>query len=330
MKKKPLILLVGPTAVGKTSISIEIAKRLNAEIISADSMQIYKHMDIGTAKIKEQEKEGVKHYLIDIVYPNEKFTVSDYQKKAKECIDEILNKKKLPMLVGGTGLYVNSIVYDLDFTKAISNPKLRNKYNELAEIHGNEYLHEKLKKIDPKSANKIHINDRKRIIRALEVYHETGKPMSEYNKNFRKPNPTFELAFIGLTMNRKKLYDRINKRVELMIKEGLLDEVKNLLKMGYRPDSTALQGLGYKEIIKYFNNEYTYKEAIRILKRDTRRFAKRQITWFRRDKRIKWINLDLYDDNDKACKAILSYVSKKLNNNTFFKDITSGGDYFEK
>jgi tRNA dimethylallyltransferase len=323
--KKPLLILVGPTAVGKTDISIEIAKSLNGEIISADSMQIYKYMDIGTAKIKEEEKQGIKHYLIDEIFPNQKFSVSDFKNIATKYIDEILSANKLPMVVGGTGLYINSLIYKLDFTKAISNWELRNKYENLAEKYGNEYIHNELKKIDLISASRLHVNDRKRIIRALEVYYETGKPMSE-SYNFREYNDDYDLAFIGLTMNRKKLYDRINRRVDLMIENGLVDEVKRILQMGYKPNSIALQGLGYKEIIKFLEGEYNLNEAIRIIKRDTRRYAKRQLTWFRREKKLKWFNLDDYQSKEEIVKSILDYVVHKLNSNKIFKDILNGGD----
>lgn len=310
--KKPLILLVGPTAVGKTNISIELAKTFNGEIISADSMQIYKNMDIGTAKIKKSEMQGIRHYLVDTIYPNENFSVSDFQKKAKQYIELIYSRKKIPLIVGGTGLYVNSIVYNLDFTNAVSNKEIREYYKELINKKGKEYVYEELKMIDEKSAERIHINDTKRIIRALEIYHETGKPMSYYYNKFREPNNNYNLAFIGLNMNRKKLYERINKRVDLMIKEGLVDEVKNLLNQNYSKNLTSLQGLGYKEIIRYLEGEYKLEEAIDILKRDTRRFAKRQLTWFKRDKRIKWINVDDYDDNNKMINYITKYIEEKL------------------
>ncbi|MTI70249.1 MAG: tRNA (adenosine(37)-N6)-dimethylallyltransferase MiaA [Firmicutes bacterium] len=304
-----LAVLVGPTAVGKTDISIKVAKELNAEIISADSMQIYKNMNIGTAKIKENEKNGIKHYLIDEVNPDEDFSASDFQTRAKEHIKEITKRGKLPFVVGGTGLYVNSLVYNLDFTNAVTNWELRDKLRKEAEEFGNNYLKDKLKEIDPKSADKIHINDTKRLIRALEVYYETGKPMSYYNKKFREANRDYNLAYIGLYMDRKKLYERINKRVDLMIEEGLIEEVKKLLYMGYDKNLASLQGLGYKEIIKYLNEEYTYDEAIRILKRDSRRFAKRQLTWFKRDKRIHWVNVDDYSNRDEIVNTIITYIN---------------------
>lgn len=311
--KQPLVILVGPTAIGKTAISIQIAKKIDGEIISADSMQIYKYMDIGTAKVNEEEMNSIKHYMIDEILPNEEFSASDFQQKAKYYIKTIANKGKIPMLVGGTGLYINSIVYNLDFTNAVSDWELRAKYNRIAEKFGNGYLHEELKKVDLESYNRIHINDRKRIIRALEIYHITGKPMSYYYKKFREENKEYRLIFLGLNMNRKRLYERINKRVDTMIEKGIIDEVKNLLSKGYSPSSIALQGLGYKEIIKYLEGEWSLEEAIHILKRDTRRFAKRQITWFRRDKRIRWFNKDNYENDAYLTEDILKYVRKYLN-----------------
>lgn len=307
--KKDLILIVGPTAAGKTSISIEVAKRINGEIISADSMQIYKYMNIGTAKVTEEEMDGVNHYMIDKVYPDEEYSVSDFKKDAYKYIDHIYNNNKIPIVVGGTGLYINSLVYDLDFTNAVSNPDLREKYYNLAEEKGNRYIHELLKEIDEKSYKRIHENDTKRIVRALEIYYETGKPMSESYNSFREPNPDFNLVIFGIDMNRRKLYERINYRVDLMIKDGLIDEVKKLLDMGYDKNLVSMQGLGYKEIVKYINGEMSLEDSIELLKRDTRRFAKRQLTWFRRDDRIKWIDLDNYEDKNEAVNRMISIIN---------------------
>lgn len=311
-EKIPLLVLVGPTAVGKTSTSISVAKGLNAEIVSADSMQIYKYMDIGTAKITEEEKDGIEHYLVDEIYPDEEFSVSDYQEKANHYIKKIYDSGKLPMVVGGTGLYVNSLVNNLNFSNSISNPEFRDKCYEKADEFGNEVIYGELKEIDPKSADRIHINDTKRIIRALEVYHETGEPMSKYYINFRQPNPLYDIVMVGLNMDREKLYERINKRVDIMLEQGLKDEVKELLEKGYHKELTSMQGLGYKEIINYLNEEYDLDEAITILKRDSRRFAKRQLTWFRRDERINWIEVDEYNDKEEIVKAIIDYTNKIL------------------
>lgn len=311
--KIPLVVLVGPTGIGKTEISIKLAKKLNGEIISADSAQIYRYMNIGTAKIKEKEKEGIPHYLIDIVNPDEEFTVADYKEMATKCIEDIYSRGKLPMVVGGTGLYVNSLVYDLNFIDVAPNNDFREKYNKLADKYGNEYIYNKLQEIDPDSTNRISISDRKRIIRALEVYNETGKPMSKYYKNFRKYNENYDIAMVGLTMNRKRLYQRINIRVDKMIEEGLIEEVKNILDMNYSENLNSLKALGYKEIISYLNGKKTFDESISLLKRNTRRFAKRQLTWFRRDNRIKWIDYDDFNDKEEVIKYIIKYIKYTLN-----------------
>ena len=306
--KKTLFILVGPTAIGKTSVSIELAKRLNGEIISADSMQIYEGMDIGTAKITESEKEGIMHYLIDEVKPDEEFSVSDFQKKANQYIDEISEKGKLPMVVGGTGLYINSLIYELDFTTSVSNWELRDRYTNEAEQYGNEYIHDKLREVDPVSADRVHLNDTKRIIRALEVFEETGSPMSESYKNFRALNDKFNLVMIGLTMDREKLYERINKRIDIMLESGLIDEVKGLIGNGYDQHLTSMKGIGYKEVIKYLKDEFTLDETIEVLKRESRRYAKRQLTWFRRESQIHWIDVEQLD-SEEVLTDIINYTN---------------------
>ncbi len=313
MKKKPLVILVGPTAVGKTKLSIALAKALNGEIISADSMQIYEYMNIGTAKITEEEKEGVDHYLIDEVTPDVDFSVSDFQNKANVYIEKILNDGKLPMVVGGTGLYINSLIYDLDFTSSVSNWDLRYEYEEKAAIYGNEHIHDELKAVDPISAERVHVNDTKRIIRAIEVYKETGKPMSESYKDFRKPNNKFDIVMIGLTMDREKLYERINKRIDIMMDQGLIEEVKSLLDKGYDENLTSMQGIGYKEIISYLKGKCSLEETIEILKRQSRRYAKRQLTWFRKEERIHWIDVDEFDGIDDIEKYALNFIKDKFN-----------------
>jgi len=310
--KENLLIILGPTAIGKSDVAINVAQKINGEIISADSMQIYKYMDIGTAKVKPEEMRGIPHYLIDIVYPDEEFTVADFKHEAEKYISEINNKNKLPIVVGGTGLYINSLVYELKFTKVKSNPDLRQNLNELAEKYGNNYIYNKLCKIDSISAKRINPNDRKRIIRALEIYYETGKPMSYFNNNFRKESNKYNLIMIGLNTDRKLLYSRIEKRIDEMINRGLIDEVKNLLNMGYNKNLTSMQAIGYKEIISYLEGEIELSEAINILKRNTRRFAKRQLTWFRRDNRIKWIDIKDFKDIDDIGNYIFSYVNKIL------------------
>lgn len=310
--RENLMVIVGPTAVGKTAISIKLAKILNGEIISADSMQIYKYMDIGTAKVTPEEMEGIPHYLIDVVYPDEEFTVADYKELAEKIISDINKKGKIPIVVGGTGLYVNSLVYDLNFTKVPPNEKIRKRLNELADKFGNEYIHNMLEKIDKESSKRIHVSDRKRIIRAIEIYEVTGIPMSEQNRDFRKQNDRYNLAMIGFNMDRDKLYERINMRVDKMIENGLIAEVANLLKMGYTKDLTSMQGIGYKEIIKYLEGELTLEESIELIKKGSRNYAKRQLTWFRRDSRIKWFNLDEYSNLDILVNQIVNYVEKIL------------------
>lgn len=311
--KEDLLIFMGPTAIGKTGLSINLAKKLNGEIISSDSMQIYKHMNIGTAKITKKEMDNIPHYLIDIINPDEEYTVSNYQEDATKYITDINQRNKLPIVVGGTGLYINSLVYKLNFARIPPNEELRNKYESLAEEYGNLYIHNKLTKIDRISSSKININDRKRVIRALEIYDITGKTMSEYNQNFRQENDKYNLVMICLNMDRESLYERINKRVDIMIEEGLIDEVKKILKLGYSKDSVALQGIGYKEIISFLDGNINLDSAIEKIKQGSRNYAKRQVTWFRRDKRIKWINIDDFDDIDDLNLYIENYVNLQLN-----------------
>lgn len=308
--KDKLVVIVGPTGIGKTSLSIELAKKLNGEIISADSMQIYKYMDIGTAKVNEEEMKGVNHHLIDFIEPDEDFTVADYRIKTKEKIKEINKRNRIPLLVGGTGLYVNSIVYDLNFTRVASDEDIRNRLEKLKDEFGNQYLFNMLKKVDPESAQKINLNDTKRIIRAIEIYEITGKPRSLHNNNFRKLNNEYDLIMIGLNMDRKKLYDRINKRVDWMIDNALIDEVKKLLSLGYSKDLISMQAIGYKEIISYLDNTVGFDRAIEMIKKGSRNYAKRQLTWFRRDKRIKWFDIDEYSSLDELTFKVMEHIRK--------------------
>lgn len=311
-EKQDLLVIVGPTAIGKTAISIDVAKKLNGEIISADSMQIYKFMDIGTAKVKPEEMNGVPHYLIDVVYPDEEFTVADFKYYAEKYIKQITDSTKVPIVAGGTGLYLNSLVYELKFTRVKKNDEFRKQCEEIASLYGNQFLYKKLSEVDPETSDRISPNDKKRIIRALEIYHETGKPMSYYNKNFRTEVDKYNLTMIGLNTDRAKLYSRINERVDTMINEGLIEEVKNLLNMGYHKNLTSMQAIGYKEIISYLEGEVELEEAIEILKRNTRRFAKRQLTWFRRDDRIKWIDISNFDGIDKIGDYIVDCFKSSL------------------
>lgn len=310
MKKIPLIILTGPTAVGKTDLSIKIAKDLDAEIISADSMQIYEYMDVGSAKVTKEEMDGIHHYMIDEVKPDFKFSVSEFQLRADKYIDEIIEKNKLPLVTGGTGLYLNSLIYNMDFAKSDANNELRESLRLELEEHGIDYMHEKLRSLDEESANRIHKNNTKRVIRALEVC-LSGEKMNDFSRDL-KFNDKYEPIIIVLNRERDHLYERINKRVDIMLEKGLIDEVKNLLNMGYSKDLVSMQGIGYKEIIKYLDGEYTYDEAIEVIKRDSRRYAKRQITWFKRYESAKWFNLDEYNDFDILEKDVLTYIENKI------------------
>jgi len=310
--KDNLFILIGPTAIGKTALSIELAKRMNGEIISADSMQIYKNMDIGSAKITKEEMEGIPHHLIDIVFPDEEFTVANFKDKATTLIKEINNRYKLPIIAGGTGLYINSIVYDLKFTEVPPNEELRTRLETLADEYGNEYLHEELNKIDKVSGEKISIRDRKRIIRAMEIFEATGKAMSEHNKDFRVPNKDYNLVMVGLNMDRQKLYNRINRRVDKMIEEGLIDEVKGILEKGYNKALVSMQGIGYKEIVMYLDGSISLDKSIELIKQGTRNYAKRQLTWFKRDNRIKWIDIDEFSDHMDIAQFIIDYTKEKI------------------
>lgn len=293
--KKPLIVIAGPTASGKTSISIQLAKKINGEIISADSMQVYKYMDIGTAKPTKDEMEGIPHYLIDEFDPKDEFSVAIFQEKAKKYLEIIYSKNKIPILVGGTGFYIQALVYDINFMETNNNYEYRSYLENLSKEKGNQYIHDMLSKVDPVSASKIHPNNIKRIIRALEYYKLTNKPISQHNEEEKKNKfSPYNTAFFCLNMNREILYKRIDTRVDQMIKLGLVEEVNDLLKKGYSPNLVSMQGLGYKEIVKYLQGKISLDEAIYILKRDTRHFAKRQLTWFRRQENPYWINLDDY------------------------------------
>lgn len=308
--KEKLCVLTGPTGIGKTKLSLDIAEELDAEIISADSMQIYKYMNIGTAKVDSSEASRIPHHLIDIVYPDEEFSVSDFMKKAKSKITDINSRGKLPLLVGGTGLYINSLVYDLNFAKTAYDEEVREKYENLANEYGLDYVHNLLEDIDPERAKKIHENDIKRVIRALEIYELTGKTMSEYNKDFRKENTDYDLTMICLNMDRQELYNHTNKRVDKMVEKGLIDEVKKLLDMGYDPESTALQGIGYKELISYLDGEISLDDSLALIKQKSRNYAKRQLTWFRRDNRFKWVDKDSFDDYESLKNHIKDEITK--------------------
>ena len=303
--KKPLIVLTGPTAVGKTSLSIALAKAVNGEIISADSMQVYQKMDIGSAKIRPEEMDGVKHYLVDVLDPKEYFHIVKFQQMAKTAMEKIYAKGKIPILVGGTGFYIQAVTKDIDFTQARQEDSYRKDLELLAEEKGSEYLHEMLKKVDPKSAEAIHAHNVKRVIRALEFYHQNGTPISSHNEEQKQNESPYALAYFVLNMPRELLYQRIDLRVDQMLEEGLLEEVKALQKEGCHRGMVSMQGLGYKEILAYLEGEYPLEEAVRILKRDTRHFAKRQLTWFRRESEVVWVNKDSFNYEEDQ---ILGYM----------------------
>ena len=312
MKKIPLIILTGPTAVGKTALSIELAKDLNAEIISADSMQIYEYMDVGSAKVTKEEMDGVIHHLIDEVKPDYAFSVSEFQKRANKYIKDIDDRGKKVLVTGGTGLYLNSLIYDMDFAKSNSNSKLREELELELKENGMDYMHEKLRALDEDAANRIHKNNTKRVIRALEVCLD-GKKMQDFSTEL-KYNENYQPIIIVLNRDREVLYERINKRVDLMMENNLIDEVKHLLDIGYDKNLISMQGIGYKEIVKYLEGEYSLDEAIEIIKRDSRRYAKRQITWFKRYKESKWFDLDKYDNSEILKEDILNYIENIFKN----------------
>jgi len=285
-----LLVLVGPTAVGKTKLSLELAKMYRCEIISGDSMQVYKGMDIGTAKASPEERAIVPHHMIDIHEPSYPFSVAEFQERARDLIADIHGRGKLPFIVGGTGLYVESVCYEYQFSEVNQNEAYRTEMDAFAVAYGDEALHAKLAAIDPASAERLHPHDRRRIIRALEVYHESGQPLSVHLAGQQKRSP-YNLCIVGLTMDRSILYKRIEDRIDLMMEEGLLDEVRGLLEAGCRTDYISMRGLGYKEMIAYLQGDLSLEEAVTLLKRDTRRFAKRQLSWFRHMKDIEWVDV---------------------------------------
>lgn len=308
--KKKLIILTGPTAVGKTKLSIALAKAINGAIISADSMQVYKYMDIGSAKITPEEMDEVKHYLVDCLEPNdpESFNVTRFQQMAKAAMEEIYAEGKVPILVGGTGFYIQSVVYDIDFTENDADTSYRNMLEKMAEEKGAEYLHDMLKIVDSKAAEEIHCNNVKRVIRALEFFHQTGTQISAHNDAERQKNSPYEFYYFVLNDDRAKLYERIDMRVDMMIEAGLVAEVEKLLKMGCSREMVSMQGLGYKEIIDYLQGDITLEEAVYMIKRDTRHFAKRQLTWFRRERDVRWVNKSDFHSEEE----ILEYMLKQM------------------
>lgn len=288
--EKPLIVLTGPTAVGKSALSVALAKEIGGEIISADSMQVYRHMDIGSAKITREEMQGVPHYLIDILEPAEDFHVVRFQSLAKEALQIIYSKGKIPILAGGTGFYIQSVLYDIDFTETEEDDALRHELEQFAKEHGNDALFERLRRIDPKSCEILHANNIKRVIRAIEFYEKTGKPISEHNEEQHEKASPYRFLYFVLNDERPRLYEKIEKRVDAMLEAGLVAEVQKLMEMGCTGSHVSMQGLGYKEILAYLEGACTLEDAVYRIKRDTRHFAKRQLTWFRREKDVTWIS----------------------------------------
>ena len=308
-EKKPLIILTGPTAVGKTDLSIALAKAVNGAVISADSMQVYRYMDIGSAKISKKEMQGVPHYLVDEFMPDEEFNVVKFQEYAKKYLNEIYAHGKIPIIAGGTGFYIQALLNDIDFTEQESDSAYRKELEALAEEHGNQYLHDRLKEVDPESAEAIHPNNRKRVIRALEFYQETGRKISEHNAKEQMRTSPYNFAYFVLNDERSHLYKRIDARVDKMIEDGLEAEVRRLKEMGCTKDMVAMQGIGYKEMLSYLDGAYSLEEAVYIIKRETRHFAKRQITWFKRERDVIWLNKNEFDYKNEA---ILAYMIKIL------------------
>lgn len=309
--KQPLIILTGPTASGKTALSVELAKRIGGEIISADSMQVYRYMDVGSAKVTKEEMDGVLHHLIDVLDPQDAFNVVVFQEMAKKAMEEIYQNGHIPIVAGGTGFYIQALLNDIDFTENDGDTKYRQSLEKLAAEQGVNVLHEKLREVDPDSADAIHANNVKRVIRALEFYEKTGKRISEHNEEERQKESPYNFAYYVLNMDRARLYSRIDVRVDKMVEDGLVEEVEKLRSMGCTRDMVSMQGLGYKEILDYLNGELSLDEAVYVLKRDTRHFAKRQLTWFKREKEVTWVNQEEFDFNREK---ILAWMIEDLKN----------------
>ncbi len=309
--KIPLLIIAGPTATGKTEVAVKVAERLDGEVVSADSMLIYRHMDIGTAKPNNEEKKNITHHLIDVVNPDDNYTVANFQEQARQAIEDINARDKIPILAGGTGFYIDAVIFDYDFNRVAPDTNLRQMLKQEAEDKGNQVVHDRLRLVDPETADRIHANNLKRVIRALEIYHQTGLIGALQRNQSKKEYRSYDKLFFCLHYERDKLYSRIEKRVDLMIAHGLVQEVRELLNHGYRPEHVSMQGVGYKEIIGYLYDWYSLEEAVHMLKRNTRRFAKRQLTWFRRYSNIKWIDMGQYVSTYLAADEIIGLARKK-------------------
>lgn len=312
VRKPKVLVVVGPTASGKTALGVALAKKLDGEIISADSMQIYKYMNIGTAKVTLEEMQGIPHYLVDFVSPDEDFSVAKYKATALEAIETILSKGKLPIIIGGTGLYINSLSLPWDFQRKDNDEKIRWRLSAEAEVMGKEALYDRLKLVDPTTAAIVHPNNLNRIIRALEIYELTGKPKSYFDEETKKQEVPYDYVMLGLDWDRETLYSRINRRVDLMIEEGLIDETKMLIERGYDWNLTALKAIGYKELKPYLEGTSSLAEAVTILKRDSRHYAKRQMTWFRKDQRIQWLKMNETRNVEGQVEECLKLIGPQL------------------
>lgn len=311
MKNKPLIIISGATAVGKTELSIRLAQMINGDIISADSMQVYKNFNIGTAKASAEEMKGIKHYLIDELDADEEFSVYEFKIRAEKYINKILSEGKIPIIVGGTGFYIQSVLYGIDFSEEEPDTKYRQQLEDIAQEKGRAFLHDMLFQIDPVSAQKIHENDLKRVIRALDYYHENKCPISEHNHMQQQKEAAYDYAYFVLNRDRQTIYDRINKRVDMMISNGLVEEVRSLIAGGISPDSVAMQGLGYKETVRYINGDISLDRLSELIKLGTRHFAKRQITWFKRERDVNWLNYEDYSNVDDMLNKMIEILKEK-------------------
>ena len=310
-KKKPLVILTGPTAVGKTALSVKLAKQIGGEIISADSIQVYRGMDIGSAKVTKEEMDGVPHYLIDVLEPDEDFHVVRFQQLAKAAIDEILAHGHIPIIVGGTGFYIQSILYDIDFNEEEDDHSYRTVLEERAAAGEGQALYQELCEVDPEAAQAIHANNIKRVIRALEFYHNSGTMISRHNQEQRERPSAYCSAYFVLTDDREKIYERINRRVDIMLEQGLIDEVRSLRDRGFTRDLVSMQGLGYKEMLDYLDGTLTLEEAVYRIKRDSRHFAKRQLTWFRRERDVMWMDRREYPSDEEMLAQMIAVLKKR-------------------
>ena len=308
---KPMVVLTGPTAVGKTELSIQLAQKLDGEIISADSMQIYQKMDIGTAKIRKEEMDGIPHHLIDVLDPSEEFNVARFQEMAKDALAGIYRRGRIPLIVGGTGFYIQGLLYDIDFTKEEQDFRYRENLQKKAKEEGAQAIHKMLQAVDPASAQKIHPNNIKRVIRALEFYHLNGRKISEHNEQESRKESPYRFAYFVLNQNRTTLYERINHRVDLMLEAGLVEEVRRLKEAGYGKNIVSMQGIGYKEVLDYLDGKMTLEETADQIKKDTRHFAKRQLTWFGREKEVIMIDKDKYETEEEILEHMLGILKEK-------------------